>query len=256
MIARRSFSSAWAFVLLATLACKQESPSPAPETKAPAAPLAHGNGTVEGTVNLTGTVPHLPPIPTSASVQRECGMLIPDPSLSVGPDGALADAVVSIDAPPTPSPARVLPVATLDQRRCAYVPVVLAATRGAPLRMLNSDPLVHSIHAREAGVPLFQFAMPLQGIPSTKPLPKAGIVELTCDPHPWMRAWVRVFDHPYFAVTDAAGRFHIDGAPAGHHTLTVWQPRLGTTTREIDVPGGGTAKLAVTWSASLQASGR
>ena len=256
MIARRSFSSALVCVLLATLACKRESTSPTPGTTAPAAPHVHGEGTIEGTVNLTGTVPTLPPIPTSASVARDCGTQIPDPSLSVGPNGALADAVVFIDAPPTPSPARVLPSATLDQKRCAYTPTVLAATAGSPLRMLNSDPLVHSIHAREAGLPLFQFAMPLQGIPSTKPLARAGIVQLSCDLHPWMRAWARVFDHPYFAVTDAAGHFRIDGAPAGPHTLTVWQPRLGTTTQAIDVPAGGTAKVTVAWSASLQASER
>jgi plastocyanin len=202
-------------------------------------------GAIEGTISVERP-PSLPPIPTSASVARECGEQIPDPSLVVGAGNGVVDAVVSVESPPREGPKKVLPSPTLDQRKCSYDPEVLAASAGASLDLLNSDPLVHSVHAKKMGEPLFQFAMPLQGLHQKKPLPTTpGLVDVTCDLHPWMHAWVRVFDHPYFAVTDGAGHFRISPAPAGRQTLEVWQPKLGTREVTVEVPAGGTAQVNV-----------
>jgi plastocyanin len=237
--------------LLALAACKQQgaAPSPASSPEAPSGPqtsqLSGGGGVVEGTITVR-TPPVLPPIPTSASVARECGDALPDGSLRLGEGGSVQNAVVSVRSGPVAAPARLLPGATLDQRRCSYVPNVLAASAGATLTILNSDPLVHSVHAKEQGRPLFQFAQPLQNIPSRKPMPATpGVVEITCDLHPWMHGWVKVFDHPYFAVTDARGHFRIAPAPAGPQTIEVWQPRLGTREVQVEVPNGGTAMVDV-----------
>ena len=236
--------------LLALVACKQQggAPSPAaPPQAAEPAGNATATGAIEGTIRVQNA-PALPPIPTTPSVARECGEQLSDPSLKVGPGGVVQNAVVSIDSGPVAAPAKVLPSATLDQRRCLYAPTVMAASAGAPIAALNSDPVVHSVHAKEGTRPLFQFAMPLQGIPAKKSLPSTpGLVDVTCDLHPWMHAWIRVFDHPYFAVTDAQGHFRIAPAPAGARTLEVWQPRLGTRTVKVEVPVGGTAKVNVTF---------
>ena len=51
---------------------------------------------------------------------------------------------------------------------------------------------------------------------------------ITSDPiHPWMKGWIRVFDHPYFAVTDENGAFEIKDAPAGNLRLMVWHGSAG-----------------------------
>ncbi|MDR3634315.1 MAG: hypothetical protein P4L84_10970 [Isosphaeraceae bacterium] len=52
-------------------------------------------------------------------------------------------------------------------------------------------------------------------------------LRVTCAPHPWEAAWIRVFDHPYFTVTDAEGRFEIKHAPAGDHRIMVWHETAG-----------------------------
>jgi hypothetical protein len=49
---------------------------------------------------------------------------------------------------------------------------------------------------------------------------------IKCDVHPWMKAWVLVSDHPYFAVTDTNGNFSIDGIPAGTYEVVCWQEKF------------------------------
>ena len=52
-------------------------------------------------------------------------------------------------------------------------------------------------------------------------------IKIECNIHPWMNGWVRVFDHPYFAVTDADGNFELKNAPAGNYRLMVWHGQGG-----------------------------
>jgi hypothetical protein len=61
--------------------------------------------------------------------------------------------------------------------------------------------------------------------------------------HPAMAAWIGVVEHPFFAVTDAAGRFEIKGLSAGKYTLEAWHERCGTVTREIEVKGDAKAEF-------------
>jgi hypothetical protein len=198
-------------------------------------------------VRLQGPRPTLPPIPTNDSVARACGTSIPDRSLQLARDGGLIDAVVWVDAPATPAPAGSLPVLKVDQSHCDYSPHVLAAFTGQRLALVNSDPLVHSIHGAQNGRALFNFAQPVTGMRAERALPRTpGLVELRCELHPWMHAYVKVFDHPYFALTDRAGRFRIADVRPGPHTLTVWQPRLGTRTVAVEV-APGMAPLTVSW---------
>jgi hypothetical protein len=201
---------------------------------------------VVGTVHLEGPPRVLPPVPTNESVSRACGTSIPDRSLEVDPQGALGDAVVWVDAPARASPSAdersggpALPVLTLNQTQCDYSPHVLAGRVGQRLAIVNLDPLVHSIHGAENGRTLFNFAQPVTGMRAERKLPPTpGVLALRCELHPWMHAAVRIFEHPYFAVTDGAGHFQIQGVPEGHHTLTVWQPTLGERALPLEVKAG------------------
>ena len=67
---------------------------------------------------------------------------------------------------------------------------------------------------------------------------------IKCDVHPWMKTWVLVSDHPYFAVTDEKGNFSIDGIPAGTYEVVCWQEKFGkrTLTAEVTIGDGDTTK--------------
>jgi hypothetical protein len=193
-------------------------------------------GSITGTIRTDAAAPA--PIALPESVRQVCGAQIPDGSLQVGEGGALANAVVWVeDAPPTPA----RPTAPLiDQKACAYAPPVLVAHTGGKLKVKNSDPLMHNVRAGE----LFNVGMPLENQVIERPLPTtAGPVKLVCDVHPWMRADVMVLPHEQWAVTDAQGRFKLEGVAAGRRPVKVWHPLRGERAATVDVPPGGEGKL-------------
>ena len=109
----------------------------------------------------------------------------------------------------------------IDQPCCRFIPHILLAQEGQKFTIKNSSPVPHnakyvgSADGNGEGNPLIpaggQYTLP-------KPLVKENYpVELSCSIHRWMKASVRVFDHPYFALTDADGNFEIKNAPAGAH---------------------------------------
>jgi len=74
---------------------------------------------------------------------------------------------------------------------------------------------------------------------------KPETVRIDCDLHTWMRAWVVVTEHPFYAVTEANGEFVIDNVPPGKYTLKIWQETLGTVTREVTVGDKDTTGVTV-----------
>ena len=65
--------------------------------------------------------------------------------------------------------------------------------------------------------------------------PRPEIVRIDCDLHPWMRAWVVVTDHSFYALSNDAGEFALPAVPPGKYTLQIWQETLGVTSREVTV---------------------
>jgi hypothetical protein len=112
---------------------------------------------------------------------------------------------------------------------------------GATLQIVNSDKLFHNVHARDGDKTVFNFAMPVPNHVIPRPLKNPAVLRLTCDVHPWMRAWVHVLPTSAFAVSDESGAFTITGIPAGKHTLKLWHERLGEKDQQVDVPADGTA---------------
>src|SRR5205814_1767026 len=137
---------------------------------------------------------------------------LPDRSLAVGEGGALAGVVVELVAPPEgPDPAA---AARIDQRGCEYTPPVLAMRAGGTLAVHNSDDTIHTVRATKGDQTVFNYAQPLQGMTTQKPMPgDEGEVELRCDVHPWMHAAIRLVGNPHFAVTGADGRYALAGLP-------------------------------------------
>jgi hypothetical protein len=213
---------------------------------------ALANGTVSGVVHLGGAAPKLPPSPVTKDAAT-CGKDAPNETVLVDKKGGLRNVVVFLkDAHADGKPAPVSGAA-LDQKQCRYAPHVQALTVGTPLSLMNNDAILHNIHANESGMTVFNVAMPIKGQKVPVPMRKPGLMKLQCDAgHAWMSGWIYVFDHPYFAVTDAAGTFTIKDLPPGDHVLELWhEPADGNgagvrTTANVKVTDGGTAHLELT----------
>jgi hypothetical protein len=215
---------------------------------------ALANGTIEGTIRLAGPAPAVAarPILKDASA---CGREAAAESVVVGKGGGLGNVVVFLkDAKPAPAPAPV-PGAALDQRRCRYIPHVQALTLGTPLAVMTNDAILHNVHGNEAkadgpALTVFNLATPIKGQKVPVAMRRPGLVKLQCDAgHTWMNAWIYVFDHPHYAVTDDSGAFVIGDVPAGEHLVELWhEPTNGEgagtrVTAKVKVSDGKRARL-------------
>ena len=86
--------------------------------------------------------------------------------------------------------------------------------------MRNSDPLVHNVRSLSLENRAFNIAQPAATPDRKKVFKKRErAITIQCDFHPWMKAFIFVMDHPYFAVTGKKGEFTLGGLPAGKYTL-------------------------------------
>jgi plastocyanin len=204
-------------------------------------------GKIAGKVTFSGPLPALPPERRDKNPEV-CGSSHDDQTLLVGAQKGLANAIVylrEVKAGKAMTPVE----AKLDQRGCTYVPHTQAVPVGSTLEILNSDALLHNIHAVSGGVTAFNYAMPQSVKQIPKRLTKAGFLTLKCDVHSWMNGTVAVMDNPYFAVTDETGAFSLDGVPPGTYTIAAWQERLGDQSQSVTVSPGATSAINFLFSA-------
>lgn len=117
--------------------------------------------------------------------------------------------------------------AILDQNGCIYTPHVQGIMKGQELLIKNSDATLHNIHSMAKDNSQFNFAMPK--VVKEKETSFGEVEEpfyIKCDVHPWMKSWVLVQDHPYFAVTDEKGNFKIENIPPGTYEVVAWQEKF------------------------------
>ena len=124
-----------------------------------------------------------------------------------------------------------------------FAPRVVIVPAGGKVDFLNSDRLLHNLHAAPTANAAFNRTQP-KGRTITISFSHPEIIRVTCDLHSWMRSWVVVADHPFYALTNSAGEFELRGLPAGRYTLKVWQELLGTVSRDVVV--GDQDPIAVT----------
>jgi hypothetical protein len=135
--------------------------------------------------------------------------------------------------------------------QCALEPKVQAAIVGGTLNVFNGDPASHRSRFLVAGtdstIALVRETDSGQVVPIQSVLARPGLVEVRCDIHPYTRGWIRVFDQPYFDVTDRRGRFSLESVPPGTYHLVAWHPRLGTIRRTVTVQAGAAVTVDLTF---------
>jgi plastocyanin len=132
-----------------------------------------------------------------------------------------------------PSPTR----AVLDQRNETFVPPVLAITVGSTVEFPNSDKVYHNVFSLSK-TRRFDLGRYPRGQSRSVVFDRPGVVRVFCEIHSHMSAFILVFAHRFFAVTDAEGRYRIDGVPAGSYTLALWSEGGVRERRELHLDAG------------------
>ncbi len=213
-------------------------------------------GDITGTITLKGTPPKEKDI-TPLKDDPTCGKLHTEMPTThfyvVGSKGELADVVVSVQGISGKSTGASAAPAVLDQKGCEYTPQILAVQTGQKIVVKNSDPVLHNIHDLpnpDSGNPEKNMAQMPNGPDLTFTFDKPeDFLKFKCDVHPWMFAWVSIFDHPYFAVSDKEGNFKISNVPAGKYTINAAHRKAGVVTQEVEVKEGAPAKVDLTLEA-------
>jgi len=203
-------------------------------------------GDISGTITLKGTPPAEKPIDKSAD--KNCGTSPTPPTTHhyvVGSKGELANAIIALKGMDGKSTGASAAPAVLDQLHCEYTPVIMAVQTGQKIAIRNSDPTLHNVHAipAVAGNTEKNQAQAPNAPDLTFSFPKAeNFLKFQCDVHNWMFAWVSVFDHPYFGVSDKDGKYTIKNVPDGKYTMLVMHrkaaPPSSPVTKEVEVKGG------------------
>lgn len=226
------------------------SSSSAPETAAPLLTTLNPNGkpvdtgvagSVTGMILLNGTPPK-PKVISMAAVQSCKKQHADNPATSEdvvpGDGGTLQNVVVylkgdftayTFDVPQTP--------ATLDQSGCQFQPHVVALMTGQALDVASSDKTSHNVNAMAKTNSPWNHTLPpnvQQPYRQSFAHPEVPI-PVKCNIHPWMKAYIAVFDSPYFAVTGQDGSFTLKNVPPGTYTLTAWHETYGTQEQSITI---------------------
>ena len=218
---------------------------PAATTGGAAGAATTGHETISGKVTFDGTVPPAEKIKLSAD--PKCAEMHKD-GMEKQPiqvkDGGLANVFVYVKSGVSGTfPAPTEPV-EIDQQGCNYTPHIVAMQTNQPLKIKNNDDTLHNIHPRPTVNAEFNIGQPRKGMESTKTFDKKEVMfPVGCDVHPWMRAYISVLDHPFYAVTKEDGTFEIKGLPPGDYEVEAYHEKLKTQTQKVTVKAGEPAKV-------------
>ena len=132
--------------------------------------------------------------------------------------------------------------AVMDQRNETFVPHLLAIMTGTTVDFPNSDKFYHNVFSLSKPA-RFDLGRYSAGHSRSIRFDRPGIVRVFCDIHSHMSAFILVFSHPYFAVTDSQGRYHIDNVPPGNYGVIAWNEGNPSEPKAVVVPDGGAAEL-------------
>jgi plastocyanin len=132
--------------------------------------------------------------------------------------------------------------AVMDQRNETFVPHVLAIMTGTTVDFPNSDAFYHNVFSLSK-IARFDLGRYAAGRSRSVRFDKAGIIRVFCDIHSHMNAFILVFSHPFFALTNTDGRYAIDNVPPGTYNVIAWNEGTASDPKSVTVPDGGIAEL-------------
>jgi plastocyanin len=208
-------------------------------------------GTIAGRVIFQGDAPAMPVIDMSSNPQCERQHKTPQKAetVIVNKNGTLRNVFIWIKQglPParwTP------PVATakLDQKGCVYEPHVLGMMQGQQLEILNDDPINHNVHAESQTNPPWNESQAPRAEHKFKRFDAAEVMfPVTCSVHPWMRSYIAVSPHPFFAVTGDDGAFALKGVPPGTYTIEAVHEKYGRKEGSVTLTPNGSVTVDFTY---------
>lgn len=235
----------------ALIRCGSEKPAEIARTGPVVSPDEANGATVTGKVAFSGKAPTPKVIDMSANPQCERthkGQSVTADDIVVNGNGTLRNVFVWVKSgvpasnwavPPSP--------VAIDQKACMYSPHVIGAMVGQNISISNADPVNHNIHPIPQTNEEWNDTQSPGEAPKTRTFNKQEImVPVKCNVHPWMRAYIGVVAHPFFAVTGDDGSFTIKGLPPGTYTIEAWHEKFGTL--EMQVTVGSKESKAVDFS--------
>jgi len=190
-------------------------------------------GAIRGRVEIAHVAP---------AIERRPGIS----DLGTPPDRDLPDqrrSVVYLESAPRGAfdPGETSP-ASMDQRNETFVPHVLAVTAGTVVDFPNSDRFYHNVFSLSKAA-RFDLGRYAKGKSKSVRFDQPGIVRVFCEIHSHMNAFVLVFAHPFFSMTDADGRYRINNVPPGTYNVIAWNEGVASEPKPVTVGGGSIAEL-------------
>jgi hypothetical protein len=200
-----------------------------------------GGRTLSGRVVFRGT----PPARKAINMVKdpECLKLhgdkpLMDEEILVTPGGGLQNAFVYVRNAPKMDYSVPEEPARLTQQGCMFRPRVQGVRVGQRLLIANDDRMTHNVRSFPTVNRAFNFGQPADTEPRERLFERAEReIEVQCDFHPWMHAYLFAMDHPFFSVSDADGGYAIVGLPPGDFTLEVWHEKLGKQRKTVTTLG-------------------
>jgi plastocyanin len=198
-----------------------------------------GTATIKGVVSFTGKAPEMK-VPKKRKDAEFCKTKEVKYNAVVADKGKLADVFVRLanDAvkgdykAPTKH-------AEISQVDCMYTPRVQGVVAGQTIDIKNGDATLHNVHTYKGAESWFNKPQIKGSDPIAQEMPdEPKLIKFACDVHPWMRGFVVVTAHPFFAVSGADGSFTIEKVPAGEYTIEAWHPHFGLKTSKVKVEDG------------------
>ncbi|HUQ47006.1 MAG TPA: carboxypeptidase regulatory-like domain-containing protein [Gemmatimonadaceae bacterium] len=208
--------------------------------------------TLTGTVDFDGTIPADSVVSVPAD-QPGCGPTIT--LKNVQNSGThIGGAAVWITDIRTGKPLPIQRRFELLNADCVISPRVQAVMATGTLNVSSEDVTLHRNHIINVATGEMIGVAPFNDngevIPFDRLLDKPAELEVTCELHPWSKAYIIVLDHPYYAMTSPTGTFSIDNIPPGTYQVRAWHPSLGLSDQTVTIVAGQPASLALKLSSA------
>ena len=154
----------------------------------------------------------------------------------VGDDGAVENVFVYLrEAPEGAAADKPEEAVRLEQRGCLYTPRIIGVRVEQDIEIVNDDPTLHNVRALAKANRPFNIGQPARGTRIKSFRAPEKPIQVKCDVHPWMSAYVFVLEHSFHSTTSWDGKYRIDALPAGSYELVFWHEKLGEQIVEVEV---------------------